>query len=79
MQFIPSTWSRWGRDGDGDGLADPSDIDDATATAVDYLCADGHDLASGAGWADAVFGYNHDESYVANVHSAASFYAERTQ
>ena len=78
MQFIPSTWEQWGADGDLDGVADPNDIDDAAATAVAYLCADGHDLTSGSGWADAVFGYNHDESYVANVHAAASAYAERT-
>jgi membrane-bound lytic murein transglycosylase B len=78
LQFIPSTWEQWGRDGDLDGVADPNDIDDAAATAVAYLCADGHDLTSGAGWADAVFGYNHDESYVADVHAAASAYAERT-
>jgi membrane-bound lytic murein transglycosylase B len=78
MQFIPSTWSQWGADGDGDGTADPNDLDDAAATAVAYLCADGHDLASGEGWADAIFGYNHDDSYVASVHAAASEYAART-
>jgi membrane-bound lytic murein transglycosylase B len=78
MQFIPSTWEQWGTDGDGDLVADPNDIDDAAATAVSYLCADGHDLTSGAGWADAIFGYNHDDSYVANVHAAASEYAART-
>ncbi len=79
MQFIPSTWEQWGADGDGDGLADPNDLDDAAATAVAYLCADGHDLTSGAGWADAIFGYNHDDSYVAHVHAAATEYAARTQ
>ena len=79
MQFIPSTWEQWGADGDGDGVADPNDIDDAAAAALAYLCADGHDLTSGAGWADAVFGYNHDQSYVDSVHAAASAYASRTQ
>lgn len=78
MQFIPSTWEQWGSDGDGDGIADPNDVDDAASTAVAYLCADGHDLTSGAGWADAIFGYNHDDSYVASVHAAASEYAART-
>ena len=78
MQFIPSTWAQWGADGDGDGVADPNDLDDAAATAVAYLCADGHDLTSGAGWADAIFGYNHDDSYVADVHAAATEYAART-
>ncbi|MBZ5739727.1 lytic transglycosylase domain-containing protein [Nocardioides mangrovi] len=79
LQFIPSTWETWGSDGDGDGIADPNDIDDAAYAAARYLCADGHDLASGAGWADAIFSYNHDQSYVDDVYAAASAYAERTQ
>lgn len=78
LQFLPSTWARWGADGDGDGLADPHDLDDAAAAAVAYLCADGHDLTSGAGWSAAVFGYNHDAAYVAAVQSAAATYADRT-
>jgi membrane-bound lytic murein transglycosylase B len=77
MQFLPSTWEQWGRDGDGDGVADPHDLDDAASTAMAYLCADGHDLTSGVGWADAVFGYNHAQSYVDSVRAAASTYADR--
>ena len=79
MQFIPSTWKQWGTDGDGDGVADPNDLDDAARTAAAYLCADGHDLGSGQGWSAAVFSYNHDDSYVAQVHHAASTYAARTR
>ncbi|MGK5531415.1 hypothetical protein ACSNOC_12575, partial [Streptomyces sp. URMC 129] len=30
MQFIPSTWARWGADGNGDGVADPNNVYDAT-------------------------------------------------
>lgn len=78
MQFIPSTWETWGSDGDGDGVADPNDIDDAAQTAVSYLCADGHDLTTGSGWADAVFSYNHDQSYLDSVYAAATKYAELT-
>ena len=77
LQFIPSTWETWGADGDADGVADPNDIDDAAFTAARYLCADGHDLTTGAGWADAVFGYNHAQSYVDAVYAAASSYADR--
>lgn len=79
LQFIPSTWETWGTDGDADGVADPNDIDDAAAAAARYLCADGHDLTTGAGWADAVFGYNHEQAYVDAVHAAASSYADRTR
>ena len=78
LQFIPSTWETWGADGDGDGTADPNDLDDAAYAAVRYLCADGHDVRSGAGWADAIFSYNHAQSYVDSVYDAASAYADRT-
>jgi len=78
LQFIPSTWATWGADGDGDGTADPNDLDDAAYAAARYLCADGHDLESGQGWADAVFSYNHAQSYVDAVYTAASAYADRT-
>ncbi|WP_426245804.1 lytic transglycosylase domain-containing protein [Nocardioides sp. LHG3406-4] len=77
MQFIPSTWSAWGADGDGDGVADPNDLDDAARAAARYLCASGS-LASGAGWAAAVYSYNHEDVYVAGVFRAAETYAERT-
>jgi len=78
LQFIPSTWETWGADGDGDGTADPNDLDDAAYAAVLYLCADGHDLTTGSGWADAIFSYNHAQSYVDSVHAAAQAYADRT-
>ncbi|WP_244931713.1 lytic murein transglycosylase [Nocardioides sp. W7] len=78
MQFIPTTWDTWGADGDGDGTADPNDLDDAAYAAARYLCADGHDLTTGQGWADAIFSYNHAQAYVDAVHSAATSYAERT-
>lgn len=74
MQFIPSSWSRWGRDGDGDGVVDPHDLDDAAASAAAYLCHDGHDLTTSSGWNAAVFSYNHDNGYVSAVHAAANRY-----
>lgn len=78
LQFIPSSWKTWGADGDQDGTADPNDLDDAALAAARYLCADGNDLTTGAGWADAVFSYNHDQSYVDSVYAAAQEYAART-
>lgn len=79
LQFIPSTWETWGADGDGDGAADPNDIDDAADAAARYLCGDGHDLETGQGWADAVFSYNHAQSYVDAVYAAAQAYADRAR
>lgn len=78
MQFIASTWDRWGSDGDGDGKADPRDLSDAALTAGKYLCADGHDLATPSGWNAAIHSFNHDDGYVANVLAAANTYAQRS-
>ena len=76
MQFLPGTWAMWATDGDGDGRRDPLDLDDAAAAAARYLCAGGHDLSSGSGWADAVFTYNRARVYVDDVYAAAVGYAD---
>lgn len=75
MQFIPTTWSRWRVDGDGDGAADPQDIDDAALAAAHYLCGAGADLSSAAGWTRAVLGYNASMDYVRLVNTTALRYA----
>jgi membrane-bound lytic murein transglycosylase B len=75
MQFLPGTWAVWAADGDGDGRRDPLDLDDAAAGAARYLCAGGHDLSSGSGWAAAVLTYNHARVYVDDVYAAAASYA----
>jgi hypothetical protein len=67
MQFIPSTWQRWGADGNGDGKRDPSNIFDATLAAARYLCADGRDLATAPGIEAAILSYNHSQPYLQNV------------
>jgi hypothetical protein len=77
LQFLPSTWETWARDGDSDGIADPQDLDDAAAAAAAYLCATGQDLATGSGWSAAVYAYNHSSAYVGSVYLAATTYAER--
>ncbi|MBU4213825.1 MAG: lytic transglycosylase domain-containing protein [Actinobacteria bacterium] len=75
MQFLTSTWQRWSVDADGDGVADPNDLDDAALAAGHYLCASGGDLAGADGWWTAVRAYNHDDAYVASVLSRADAYA----
>jgi hypothetical protein len=37
MQFMPSTWARWGVDANGDGVADPDNPTDAIFSAARYL------------------------------------------
>jgi membrane-bound lytic murein transglycosylase B len=78
LQFLPSTWETWARDGDGDGAADPQDLDDAAAAAAAYLCGTGQDLTTGPGWSAAIYAYNHSVTYVREVYSAAEAYAGRT-
>ncbi|RFA12880.1 hypothetical protein B7R22_14640 [Subtercola boreus] len=74
LQFIPSTWQRWGTDGNGDGVADPQQIDDAALAAGRYLCSYG-DLSTVSGWRASVFAYNHLDSYVDSVAKTANDYS----
>lgn len=74
MQFIPGTWARWGADGDGDGIADPNQIDDAALATARYLC-DSAVMTDAAGWRAAVFAYNHLDVYVDDVAAVANRYA----
>jgi membrane-bound lytic murein transglycosylase B len=67
MQFIPGTWSRYGVDGDRDGIADPQNVFDATASAASYLCMGGRDLSRAADLRAAVLSYNASGSYLATV------------
>jgi len=75
MQFLPSTWARFGADGDGDGARNPDDLDDAAASAAAYLCANGRDTADGDGWWDGVLAYNRSIDYARRVWTAADRYA----
>jgi membrane-bound lytic murein transglycosylase B len=75
MQFIPSTWQYAGRDANGDGKADPFNIDDAALSAASYLCARGRDLTTARGWTDAIYSYNQSDSYIDKVRGQATSYA----
>ena len=71
MQFIPSSWATFGLDGDGDGKADPFDIDDAAASAAKYLCrAGGGDLSNEASQRNAVYSYNRSDHVRGHGHGA---------
>jgi membrane-bound lytic murein transglycosylase B len=67
MQFLPGTWRGWGADADGNGVADPHDIDDAALAAGRYLCAGNADLSSEAGKVSALLRYNRSSAYVRKV------------
>jgi membrane-bound lytic murein transglycosylase B len=68
MQIIPSTWMSVGRDGNGDGIADPSNVFDAALGAATYLCRAAPDgMRTDADLASAFFSYNHAAAYSAEV------------
>ena len=73
----PATWARYGADGNGDGVRDPHQLDDAALAAARYLCADGRDTATGEGWWDGVLAYNRSVDYARLVWAAADRYASR--
>jgi murein DD-endopeptidase MepM/ murein hydrolase activator NlpD len=70
MQFMPSTWLRWGTDANADGVADPWNAEDAIFSAARYLAAAGGrtDIERG------VFAYNHAQWYVDEVLGLARLY-----
>ena len=70
MQFMPSTWARWGLDANGDGIADPDNPTDAIFSAARYLagCGGQFDIAR------AVYCYNHSQAYVSEVLRLAALY-----
>ena len=71
MQFMPSTWMRWGTDADGDGVANPWDPEDGIYSAARYLAAAGaHDDLYRA-----IFAYNHADWYVQDVLELAQVFA----
>jgi hypothetical protein len=74
MQFIPSTWARWGYDADGNGRADINSPVDAVFSAARYLCAVGAGRG-GTALDDAIFSYNHAWWYVRDVILMANRFA----
>jgi hypothetical protein len=63
MQFIPSTWKRYGVDANGDGIADPYNPADAIFSAARYL----HAAGASKSIPQAIFAYNHASWYVQSV------------
>lgn len=75
-QFLPSTWAVLGRDGNGDGVADPQNIFDAAMSTAAYLCAHGYVEGDLARTSTAIFRYNPSTAYVAAVLGRAAALVE---
>ncbi len=70
MQFLPSTWETSGVDGNGDGVANIMDPEDAIPAAAGYLRVGG----APRDWYRALFSYNHADWYVKKVLAVAEGY-----
>jgi membrane-bound lytic murein transglycosylase B len=68
MQFMPATFNAYATDGDGDGIKDIHNVDDAMLSAGRYLAANG---ANHGQYQNALYRYNHSWTYVANVTAVA--------
>jgi hypothetical protein len=72
MQFLASTWGRYGVDADGAGTPNRWDPADAIYGAANYLRASG----APSDYQAAIFAYNHAAWYVADVEEWAGRYGE---
>jgi len=68
MQFLPSTWRHYGVDGNGDGIADITNVSDAIYAAANYLAASG---GAANGYRTALWSYNRSTSYYNKVMDVA--------
>lgn len=74
MQLIPQTWRNWHADGNGDGLENPQNIDDAVLATTNYLCRASTALDTETGWRRAISAYNEAGSYLGKVATVATRY-----
>jgi membrane-bound lytic murein transglycosylase B len=78
LQFIPTTWVELGRDGNGDGAADPDNLYDAAVTAAAHLCLrEPGDYANADELRSALVAYNSSGAYADEVLSWVVRYRER--
>lgn len=74
MQFLAPTFDAWSVDGDEDGTANPHDIDDAAASAANYLCG-GTDGAI-TDERTAVLRYNNSSEYADEILTIADSFTD---
>lgn len=80
LQFIPTTWSELGRDGNRDRRADPDNLYDAALTTVAHLCTrEPGDYARRDDLRRALISYNASERYANEVLGWVDRYAARTE
>jgi membrane-bound lytic murein transglycosylase B len=66
-QFVPSSYVKYGVDGNDDGIVDLHNLTDAFASMANYLKAFGWSIDDPAKKKEALYAYNHCENYVRAV------------
>ena len=61
MQFLPTSWTRFGVDGNADGVASAHNLFDAAAAAADHLCPPDGSIGDTTELRAALFGYNRSD------------------
>ena len=79
LLLLPSMWTMYASDADGDGIFDPYDIDDASLAVGRMLCAGTEDLNQLAGWTAAVGRLHAGQAYAKSVFEAADSYGQRSR
>jgi murein DD-endopeptidase MepM/ murein hydrolase activator NlpD len=74
MQFMQNTWNKYGLDANRDGKADIYNLVDSVYSAASYLCANGAGEPKSID--NALWHYNHSDTYVAYVKETAASYYE---
>lgn len=74
-QFLPGSWTGYGRDGNGDGTRDPQNVYDAALSTVAYLCLrTPGDYTQPEDLTRALYGYNKSTEYVETVSGWVDYY-----
>ncbi len=63
-QFVPTSYVKYGVDGNGDGVVDLFNLEDALASIANYLKGSGWEKGDMQRMRGAVYAYNHCENYV---------------
>ena len=79
MQLIPQTWASWPSDGNGDNVADPHNIADASIAAAHHMCRASGGMSTVEGWQAGIAAYNSSDEYLLAVASAAQRYYDVTR
>ncbi len=66
-QFVPSSYVKYGVDGNDDGIVDLDNLTDALASMANYLKSFGWSLKDSAKKKEALYAYNHCDNYVQAV------------